>query len=132
MRLAILPLALALAAPALAQGDTAATGSAKAQTSSGEQTYREICAACHMNAAQGSKDGAKAPALARNTNLADNTFVLNRLWRGKGGMPAFADILSAEQVAAVATYIRSHFGNAYAAAITAQDAKRLMPPKDSE
>ncbi len=132
---AMIALVLAgLGSPALAQslGDTAAAGQAALASGSGEQTYREICAACHMADAQGSSIGANAPALAKNPHLEDSDFVITRVLRGKGGMPSFADILSVEQVADVIGYVRSHFGNSYTKPVSHADVKRLMPPKDGE
>ncbi len=104
--LAILALAGASATISAQQtGDTAGTGSAKISTASGEQTYKEICAACHMANAEGARGA--APALAANPHLADADFALNRVLRGQGGMPAFNDMLSADQVAGVVTYVRT-------------------------
>lgn len=112
---------------ALAQslGDTSGTGPATASSTTGEQTYREICQACHMANAEGGTSAARIPALAANPHLADATFVLDRVLHGKGGMPAFAEMLSAEQVAGVVGYVRTHFGNAYAKPVTPEDVKRL-------
>lgn len=108
-------------------GDTSGTESAKVSSTSGEQTYREICQACHMAHAEGGTGAAKVPALAANPHLADADFVLNRVLRGQGGMPAFADMLSAEQIAGVVGYVRTHFGNAYVKPVTMADVKRLAP-----
>lgn len=105
-------------------GDTSAASQTVATSTSGEATWREICQACHMADAQGGKGAGSVPALAANAHLADPDFVLERLVRGKGGMPAFAGMLSAAQIAGVAGYVRTHFGNTYPAPVTAQDANR--------
>lgn len=118
------------AAAAQSLGDTTSNGSPAAATTSGEQTYREICQACHMAGARGSSGPGAAPALAGNSHLADPDFVLTRILRGRAGMPTFAALLSAEQTADVANYVRTHFGNAYAPSITAADVKRLTPPAE--
>lgn len=112
-------------------GDTSGTGSATASSTTGEQTYREICQACHMANAEGGTSAARIPALAANSHLADADFVLGRVLRGKGGMPAFAGMLSPEQVAGVAGYVRTHFGNAYAKPVTVEDVKRLSKGLES-
>ncbi|MBO9574406.1 MAG: cytochrome c [Sphingobium sp.] len=127
-------LALGVAGASLAQqtGDTAGTGASTSSSASGEQTYKEICQACHMANAEGGKGAGNIPALAANPHLADANFVLTRLIRGQGGMPAFADMLSAEQIAGVATYVRTHFGNTYAAPVTVADVKRLSPAASGE
>ena len=106
-------------------GDTAGIGPPTASSTSGEQTYREICQACHMPDAQGASGAAKIPALAANPHLADSDFLVGRLLHGKGGMPAFSEMLSEQQIAGVATYVRTHFGNAYTKPVTAADVKRL-------
>lgn len=113
-------------------GDTAGTATTGVSTTTGEQTYREICQACHMANAEGGTGAGKIPALASNPHLADADFVLNRVLRGQGGMPAFSDLLSAEQVAGVVGYVRTHFGNSYAAPVTVADVKRLAPPPSGE
>ena len=112
-------------------GDTSGTESATVGSTSGEQTYREICQACHMANAEGGRGAAAIPALASNPHLADADFALGRVIRGQGGMPAFADMLSPEQIAGVVGYVRTHFGNSYAAPVTVADVKRLSPVVES-
>jgi mono/diheme cytochrome c family protein len=122
---ALLTLAASTGSLAQATGDTAGIGASTSSATTGEQTYREICQACHMANAEGGTGAAKIPALATNVHLADANFALNRVIRGQGGMPAFADMLSAEQIAGVVTYVRTHFGNSYADPVTVNDVKRL-------
>lgn len=110
---------------AQALGDTSGTGSATASSTTGEQTYQEICQACHMPHAEGGTGASRIPALAANPHLADADFMLGRVLHGKGGMPAFADMLSPEQIAGVVGYVRTHFGNAYTKPVTVEDVKRL-------
>jgi mono/diheme cytochrome c family protein len=118
---------LGTAGTTLAQslGDTAGTDSANASSTTGEQTYREICQACHMPNAEGGTGAASIPALAANPHVADADFAVGRVLHGKGGMPAFAEMLSTEQIAGVVTYVRTHFGNAYPKPVTPADVKRL-------
>jgi mono/diheme cytochrome c family protein len=129
MRAALIAAGAMLAAvggAGLAQGlgDTSAASQTTASSTTGEATYREICQACHMAQAQGGTGAGGVPALAANPHLADPDFVLERLVKGKGGMPAFAGMLTPEQIAGVAGYVRTHFGNAYPAPVTPEDAKR--------
>jgi len=124
---AVILLSAGAKAPAQSTGDTAGTGSATASSTTGEQTYREICQACHMANAEGGTGAARIPALAANSHLADADFVLGRVLHGQGGMPAFAEMLSPEQIAGVVTYVRTHFGNAYPKPVTPADVKRLSP-----
>ncbi|MBC2666311.1 cytochrome c [Novosphingobium flavum] len=125
--LAVMALLLGAGSVALAQatGDTASAGQAAAVSTTGEQTYREICQACHMANAEGGQGAGVVPALAANAHLADRQFVLDRVTHGKGGMPAFAEMLSAEQTAGVIGYVRTHFGNSYTDAVTPADVKRV-------
>ena len=44
-------------------------------------------------------------------------------------MPSFASTLDGAQVAAVVTYVRSHFGNAYGDEVSAEQVAKLRPPK---
>jgi mono/diheme cytochrome c family protein len=108
-------------------GDTAGTDAAAVTAATGEQTYREICQACHMANAEGGMGAGKIPALASNPHLAAEDFVIDRVLRGRGGMPAFADMLSAEQIAGVVGYVRTHFGNSYNGSVTDEEVKRLSP-----
>lgn len=115
------------ASSAQSMGDTAGTGSEIAMSATGEQTYREICQACHLENAQGDTGAGMIPALAADAKLADADFTLKRVIRGYGGMPAFADMLSPEQIAGVAVYIRTHFGNDYHEPVSVDDVKKLLP-----
>jgi mono/diheme cytochrome c family protein len=87
----------------------------------GKQVYEEICQACHMADARGGGGaGAMIPALAMNPRLADKTYPVMVVVKGRGGMPWFTDMLSDQQMAAVLTYVRGHF-NAYADPVTVAD-----------
>ncbi|WP_054107636.1 cytochrome c [Novosphingobium sp. AAP83] len=93
--------------------------------SEGREVYEQICQACHMaDAKGGSGAGAAIPALAGNPRLADKDFGTTILLKGRGGMPWFSDILTPEQMAAVLTYVRSHF-NDYKDPVTVADIERL-------
>ena len=73
----------------------------------GESLYGQ-CAACHGT--QGG--GGSGPALAGDPNLKKAPYVINQILHGGGGMPAY-DSLPNKEIAAVASYIRSSFGNDY-------------------
>lgn len=130
-----LVLAAALFAPggggAMAQGTGDTSGhNPGAGGSTGEGVYREICQACHMPNAEGGTGAAAIPALAKNPKLADADWMVSTIVKGRGGMPAFNGMLSPEQVASVATYVRGHFGNAYPKPVTVDDVKRLTPESE--
>lgn len=124
--------AIAGAGSAQGIGDTAGTGRETAVSETGEQTYKEICQACHMANAEGGTGAGNIPALAANAHLADADFAIGRVLRGQGGMPAFAEMLSPEQVAGVVSYVRTHFGNHYAEPVTVEHVKKLMPEPGGE
>jgi mono/diheme cytochrome c family protein len=84
-------------------------GLSTADTQEGPQVFQENCAMCHGNEGQ----GGVGPALAGNEQLEDTEAAINQVLQGGGGMPAFADQLSDEQVAAVLTHERNSWGNEF-------------------
>jgi mono/diheme cytochrome c family protein len=124
MVMATVGLALIAAVAARAQDSAGGTSSVKV-ADEGQQVYEQICQACHMADARGGGGaGAAIPALAGNPKLADKDYPITLLLKGRGGMPWFTDMLTAEQMAAVATYIRSRFNN-YPDPVTVEDVKRV-------
>ncbi len=118
--------AVMAAGPALAQGDAPGGGGVRGVTQvSGEQVFHEVCAACHMADARGATGAATIPALAGNPRLGVAAYPITVVLRGKGAMPSFAPFLSPEQIAAAITYARTHFGNSYAAPVTAGDVAKI-------
>lgn len=122
-----LVLALALAAPAMAD-EPGPGGSKPPVPVTGEQVYRMVCQTCHMADGKGAVGAAAFPALASNPKMKMAAYPIVMVTKGRGGMPGFTDMLSAEQTAAVITYVRTNFGNAYPEPVTAEDVKRLSPP----
>lgn len=96
---------------------------------SGEALYRSICQGCHQPNGQGARGAGAYPALAHDANLASRQYPVVVLLRGRRNMPSFAQSLDDEQIAAVATYVRTHFANDYGDAITAAEVAALRPPK---
>ncbi len=96
---------------------------------SGEALYRSICQGCHQPDGQGARGAGAYPALAHDANLASRQYPIAVLLNGRRNMPAFAPSLDDEQIAAVATYVRTNFGNEYGEAITAAEVATLRPPK---
>lgn len=83
-----------------------ATPSAE-QMEEGQTLFVTNCRQCH-----GMKGTAGAP-LAENEKLADPAFVAETIIVGPGYMTAFGDFLDDAQIAAIATYVRNSWGNAY-------------------
>jgi mono/diheme cytochrome c family protein len=99
----------------------------KFQERTGEQIYQGICQGCHMPEAQGAAGAAAYPALAHDPRLASKDYPAYILVNGKTDMPSFAAMLDDDQIAAVANYVRSHFGNEYADQLTAAEVKAMRP-----
>lgn len=76
----------------------------------GEQLYNSTCSACHQPTGVGIPP--TFPALAGNANLSDLALVVTNVHQGKGAMPPFPD-LNADQLAALATYVRNSWGNTF-------------------
>src|SRR5271157_2177365 len=85
----------------------------------GADLFGNVCAACHQTDAKGAAGAAAYPPLASDKKLASADFMLTVLFSGLRGMPPLGRMMSDEQVADVVNYVRTHFGNSYAAAISA-------------
>jgi len=122
-----LAVVLALATTSASQAQDAAGGISSVEISAeGQQVYVEVCQACHMADARGGGGaGLGIPALAGNPNMADKDLIIGVLVNGRGGMPWFTDMLSADQIAAVLTYVRSDF-NAYGDPVTAAEVQSAI------
>jgi mono/diheme cytochrome c family protein len=125
-RVAPLALALVAAAPGSpARADDAAMKSAPMSRGwvfteqGGADLFANVCAACHQPDAKGAAGAAAYPPLASNKKLASAGFMLDVLFGGLGGMPPLGRMMSDEQVADVVNYVRTHFGNSYAGAVSA-------------
>ncbi|CAN5396092.1 cytochrome c [soil metagenome] len=79
----------------------------------GASLFAQNCVACHQAKGQGIPGA--FPALSRNAFvMGDPQAVATTLLNGRGGMPSFKGSLDDAQLAAVASYIRSNWGNAAA------------------
>ena len=96
---------------------------------SGEALYRSICQGCHQPEGQGARGAGVYPTLALDANLASRQYPIVVLLRGRKNMPSFAQSLDDEQIAAVATYVRGHFGNDYGDVIVASEVAALRASK---
>lgn len=91
-----------IALPAWGQGAAPAGDGAAIYSSAG-------CSGCH--GANG--EGGLGPSFPGNANLADAAIVASQIINGGGEMPGFGDTLDDAAIAAVATYIRGTWGNAF-------------------
>ena len=91
---------------------------------SGEDLFVNVCRGCHMADGRGATGAGIYPALAGNKNLEASGYPVSVVVNGQRGMPAFGGMMSDDQVAAVVNYLRTHFGNDYKDAVTAEDVRR--------
>lgn len=73
----------------------------------GQLLYETNCVGCHG----GDGNGGSGPALSGNETVQDTERVVNQILHGGGRMPAFGPVLSDEQIASIASYIRNNWGN---------------------
>jgi mono/diheme cytochrome c family protein len=112
-----------VATPALAD-EASSAGAAMSRGSEfteqgGAELFGNVCAACHQLDAKGAVGAAAYPPLAGDKKLVSADFMLTVLFIGLRGMPPLGRMMSDEQVADVVNYVRTHFGNTYADAISA-------------
>lgn len=134
VRTLIFAAALGAASPALSQaapqsGDSAGSGAVLKKPVTGEEVYQQVCQACHMADGKGGTGAATIPALAGNPRLAAPAYPVMMVINGRGAMPGFTDMLGAAQIAGVATYVRTHFGNTFAKPVTVDDVKPFLTAK---
>ena len=75
----------------------------------------------------GAKGAGAYPALAGNPKLAAAMYPAVVILKGQKAMPSFSDLTDA-QIVEVVNYVRTHFGNRYSDAVTADQVKALRPP----
>jgi mono/diheme cytochrome c family protein len=131
-----------ITAPRSTPPDAAADGALATANDVGAKVFASDCAGCHQ--ANGTGRPPIIPGLAGNDSVtaasANNVIgaVLNGLgpWNHGPAMPSFAAGLSDAEIAAVANYVRTQWGNAGTASATADDvmqARKIsnLPPMAS-
>lgn len=108
--LCVLSLALVSAPAALAQSDQ------------GPQLYQDNCALCHKESGAGLPPA--FPALNGNEQLGDLARIVSNIRQGSGNMPPFPD-LTAEQISALANFIRNAWENNFGSVSTEEIAAVL-------
>jgi mono/diheme cytochrome c family protein len=91
----------------------------------GAEVYKQSgCVVCHG----GLGTGGFGPKLAGDPMLAISQFVVAQILIGRGQMPPFDNKLSDQQIAAVAQYIRTNWGNDFGPVTADQvaDTRKLM------
>jgi mono/diheme cytochrome c family protein len=92
---------------------------------SGEELFANVCRGCHMSDGKGATGAGTYPSLAGNSNLESSGYPVGIVVNGQRGMPPFGAMMSDDQVAAVVNYVRTHFGNGYPDAVTAEDVRAV-------
>src|SRR5262249_37427519 len=95
----------------------------------GATLYRSVCQGCHMSDGRGAEGAGAYPALAGNPRLASAQYAATTVALGRANMPAFSIFMSDAQTAAVVNHVRTHFGNHYRDALTADDVRKLREKK---
>ena len=91
----------------------------------GGRLYATNCAPCHHPNGEGNLNS--FPALNRNpfVTVSDPTGVIDTVLHGRNVMPAFAPTLSAQETAAVLSYIRNAWNNE-ASVVNAQQVREVQ------
>lgn len=135
---------------AVAPAGTARAQTAPAAAPDGEQVYNAYCLTCHLPGGEGS-EGVIPPLAGSEWVTGDPARILRILLHGLSGpvlvmgipynsaMPPFGQVLSDDEIAAVATYVRSSWGNdaspitpEQVAAVRAETADRATPWTERE
>ncbi|QDW39710.1 cytochrome c [Bradyrhizobium sp. KBS0727] len=93
----------------------------------GEDLFASACQGCHMPDGNGAAGAGTYPSLSKDSNLETSGYPVHVVVRGQKAMPPVGAMMSDDQVAAVVNYLRTHFGNQYTDAVTAEDVKRIRP-----
>jgi len=93
----------------------------------GEALFASSCQGCHMPDGAGAIGAGAYPSLQKDRNLEAAGYPVYVIVRGQKAMPPIGMMMSDDQVAAVVNYLRTHFGNQYSDAVTADDVKRVRP-----
>ena len=106
-------------------GGVSMSGPSQFKQQDGQALFEAICQGCHMPNGTGAVGAGAYPALAHNQNLAAAAYPVITVLKGRKAMPPLGDYLSDAQVAAVITYVRTHFGNSYSDPISPEMVKNF-------
>ena len=95
----------------------------------GEELFASACQACHMPDGRGAVGAGTYPSLVQDSKLEAGGYPVYVVVRGQRAMPPVGAMMSDAQVAAVVNYVRTHFGNQYRDAVSADDVKLVRPEK---
>jgi mono/diheme cytochrome c family protein len=91
----------------------------------GEELYANVCQGCHMPDGKGATGAGTYPSLAGDKALEAAAYPVHVVVNGLHAMPPVGVMMNDDQVAAVVNYVRTHFGNDYRDAVTADIVKAV-------
>ncbi len=109
-------------------GDAATVSRGQVPYMEGAAIYQHVCQGCHMPGGRGASGAGAFPSLANNKHLEEAGYPVGMVLNGHGGMPWFNGTLSPAQIAAVVGFVRTHFGNQYGDAVTADFVRAASGP----
>lgn len=119
---ALLVLSAASSAQDARDSRTFSAGFSFAETT-GEELFANICQGCHMPDGNGAAGAGIYPSLVANKNLEARGYPVYLVINGRRAMPPFGEMMTDAQIAAVVNYLRTHFGNSYQDAVTANEVR---------
>jgi mono/diheme cytochrome c family protein len=122
--LLVAPAALAQSAARSSSESTLSAGY-KFSEASGEELYANVCQGCHMPDGKGATGAGTYPSLAGDKALEAAGYPVYVVVHGQNGMPPVGVMMTDDQVASVVNYVRTHFGNDYRDAVTAENVKAV-------
>lgn len=100
-------IALAMVLGGVSAASAAQGGDDPSQVAAGQAVYEMSCAGCH--AEDGTGVAGRGRPLTGIAAQGDRAVHIESIANGKGGMPAFGDRLEADDIEAVASYVRLTF-----------------------
>jgi mono/diheme cytochrome c family protein len=119
---ALLVLSVAASAQDARGSRTFSAGFTFAETT-GEELFANICQGCHMPDGNGAAGAGSYPSLVADKNLEARGYPVYLVINGRRAMPHFGEMMTDAQIAAVVNYLRTHFGNSYQDAVTANEVR---------
>ncbi len=96
----------------------------------GKKLYDDSCAGCHLAKGEGAQGAGYYPPLANNSKMESKYYIVSVVINGLRGMPAFHNMMTDQQIAAVSQYVHRDL-NGYTDTVTAANVAQLrheFPP----
>lgn len=121
---------LATSAVSAQEGATSQDEALATLVEQGEQLFIDYCAVCHGD----NGEGGAGPALLKNAKVESRSALVFQILFGATdhGMPPFASVLTDEEIAAIATYVRNSWDNEYGIVLARSVEMRRPAQPESE